>query len=87
MIVFIIGVLQIKRLENILFNKCTSNFISENPDATAAIAANYNGEELFIEKNDLDQYALFIESDLKKTPDLRYKSAMVLASKDVAKKN
>lgn len=79
--------LQGYKFENVLFNKCTSNFISENPDATAAITSNYNREELFIEKNDVDSHALFIESDLKKTPDLRYKSAMVLASKDVAKKN
>ncbi|MFC4815690.1 hypothetical protein [Flavobacterium sp. GCM10023249] len=79
--------LQPYKFENVLFNKCGTNFISENSYATAAVVENYNREEFFLEKNELDPFSLFIESDLKKTPDLRFKSALVLASKDVAKKN
>jgi hypothetical protein len=76
------------KFENILLNNCTEgNFTSENNAYTTFIAQYYKREELFIESNDVEATALFIDADLKKTPDLRFKSAMILASKDVAKKN
>lgn len=75
------------QFENILFNKCSSNFVNANNSNTNFITQNYSREELLNESNGLDISALFIESDMKKTPDLRFKTAFVLASKDVAKKN
>ena len=76
------------KFENILFNNCTEgNFVGENNAYTGFIAQNYKREELFIENNDVEASALFIDNDLKKTPDFRFKSVMVLASKDIVKKN
>jgi len=69
------------QFENILFNHCDTNFVSENKDYTPFIENWFNNETYLIQNNILEDSKLFMEVDLKKTPDFRLIPTLIVADK------